>query len=152
MSLTNPTAKMSKSDPAPAARILLTDDAAQIRKKINRALTDAHTDAVSYDRAARPGVANLLEILAALEGRTVEATVLLFEGAQQPLKLLKARTGDAVVRELEGVGERLRELMSKDKVAGDRLDEIEAIGGARARKSADTTMKLVYEAIGLPVR
>ncbi|CAN8097178.1 unnamed protein product [Discula destructiva] len=147
MSLTNPTAKMSKSDPAAASRILLTDDASQIRKKISRALTDSQTNVVSYDRAARPGVSNLLEILAILERRTVTETVALFEGARQPLKLLKERTGDAVVRELETVGERYRELVTKKD--GAALDEIEAIGAEKARKSADATMRLVKQAVGL---
>lgn len=146
MSLTNPTTKMSKSDPAPASRILLTDDAAQIREKIKKAVTDSQSDAVSYDRAARPGVSNLLEILANLEGRTVEETVEVFGGTQKPLKLLKERTADAVVKELEGVGDRYRELLA---MGGGRLDEIEAVGAQKARRSADVTMRLVKEAVGL---
>lgn len=145
MSLTNPTAKMSKSDPTPASRILLTDDAASIRKKLKTALTDSQSDAVSYDRAARPGVSNLLEILAILEGRTVKDTVRLFAGTQKPLKLLKERTGDAVVKELEGVGDRYRGLLAMGE---GRLDEIEARGAEKARGSADATMRLVKEAVG----
>lgn len=145
MSLTNPTTKMSKSDPAPASRILLTDDEAQIRKKLKTALTDSHTDAVSYDRAARPGVSNLVEILAILESRTVKDTVAYFKGTERPLKLLKERTADAVVMELEGVGDRYRGLLAMGE---GKLDEIEAVGAEKARKTAEVTMGLVKEAVG----
>ncbi|HIE21245.1 MAG TPA: tryptophan--tRNA ligase, partial [Acidimicrobiia bacterium] len=48
MSLTDPTAKMSKSDPSPKSRILLTDDTDQIVRKIKAAVTDTGTE-VAYD-------------------------------------------------------------------------------------------------------
>lgn len=147
MSLSKPTTKMSKSDPSPMSKILITDDAQEIRKKLSRALTDSQTDFVSYDRAERPGVSNLLEILSILEGRTPTETATQFEGMQYPLKLLKEQTADAVTRELAGVGDRYRELMTKN--GGEALDEIEALGAEKARENAELTMRRVREAVGL---
>jgi tryptophanyl-tRNA synthetase len=62
MSLQDPTAKMSKSDPDDASRILVLDDPDTIRKRLKRAVTDSETD-VRYDWATKPGVSNLIEIM-----------------------------------------------------------------------------------------
>lgn len=151
MSLTNPTAKMSKSDPNPASRILLTDDPDQVRRKIARALTDSDANKVTYDPAARPGVANLLELLSILEGCDGSGgpaeLARDFEGVQRPLKVLKERTADAVVREFGDVRERYRELLEKRD--GAWLEDIEAVGAEKARANADVTIRRVKEAIGL---
>lgn len=146
MSLTKPTAKMSKSDPSPMSQISIIDDAQQIRKKFSRALTDSQTEVISYDRIERPGVSNLLEILSILEGRTPMETAAQFDGLQHPLKLLKERTADAVIKELAGVGDRYRELMTKKD--GEVLDDIEALGAEKARRNADVTMRRVKDAVG----
>lgn len=147
MSLTKPTAKMSKSDPSPMSQISIIDDEQQIRKKFSRALTDSQTSTVTYDRMKRPGVSNLLEILSILEGRTPTETAAQFDDMQHPLKLLKERTADAVIKELAGVGERYRELMTKND--WEALDEIEALGAEKARKNADMMMRRVKDAVGL---
>ncbi|KAJ0116417.1 hypothetical protein J7T55_007397 [Diaporthe amygdali] len=149
MSLTDPTKKMSKSDANPASRVLITDAPAEIRKKVMRAVTDSQSGSVSYDPESRPGVSNLLEILAILEGeeRTPAEAAAGFAGSQHPLKALKERTADAIVAELRDVRERYFELMGHND--GKELDEIEARGAEKARASADVTMKLVKEAVGL---
>lgn len=159
MSLADPTKKMSKSDANAASRVLITDSEGDIRKKIMRAVTDSQSGFVSYDPAGRPGVSNLLEMLAILEGagvrggggkskgsRTPEEVARGFEGSQHPLKALKERTADVVVAELRDVRERYLELMGTNDGKG--LDELEAIGAEKARASADATMKLVKEAVG----
>ncbi len=75
MSLQDPTSKMSKSDESDAGCVYFVDDPATVMKKFKRAVTDSDTgpDAVRYDRAEKPGVANLLEINAAVTGRTPQA-------------------------------------------------------------------------------
>jgi tryptophanyl-tRNA synthetase len=156
MSLTDPTKKMSKSDANAASRVLITDAAQDIRRKIMRAVTDSQSGFVSYDPEARPGVSNLLEILAILEGcrggnkknRTTTPGEVArgFEGSQHPLKALKERTADAVAAELRDVRERYLELMGAN--GGRGLDDLEALGAEKARQSADATMKLVKEAVG----
>lgn len=62
MSLTNPTKKMSKSDPDPKSRVLITDSFEEISRKFRTALTDS-IEGVSYDHATRPGVSNLVDII-----------------------------------------------------------------------------------------
>lgn len=153
MSLTNPTSKMSKSDPNPASRILITDTNSEIENKIRRALTDSHSG-ITYDPIERPGVSNLLEILSAVEqinsgdsnGRTPAEVAEDFNSVQNPLKSLKERTAETVVRELSGVRERYEGLM--DQKCATLLDTIEAAGAEKARASADATMKSVRKAVG----
>lgn len=149
MSLTDPTKKMSKSDANAASRVLITDAPGDIKKKIMRAVTDSESGFVSYDPAARPGVSNLLEILAILgkgERRTPEEVAGDFAASQHPLKVLKERTAQAVIAELRDVRERYMELLGSSD--GKELDEIEAAGAEKARASADATMKLVKDAVG----
>src|SRR5437773_2006030 len=67
--LQDPTAKMSKSASTPNGIIDLLADPARSAKKIRSAVTDAGRE-VSYDPEAKPGVANLLTIYAALTGRS----------------------------------------------------------------------------------
>src|SRR6201992_1543034 len=69
--LQDPTSKMSKSSSSPQGIIDLLDDPAVIRKKINRAVTDAES-VVRADDEAKPGVTNLLRIYAALSGDKVD--------------------------------------------------------------------------------
>lgn len=154
MSLTDPTKKMSKSDANAASRVLITDSAAEIRKKVMRAVTDSQSGFVSYDTEGRPGVSNLLEILAVLEGprtgwgrrRTPAEVAGDFAVSQHPLKALKERTAEVVVAELRDVRERYMGLLGDSD--GKELDEIEALGAEKARASAEATMKLVKEAVG----
>jgi tryptophanyl-tRNA synthetase len=68
MSLTDPSKKMSKSDPNPRSKINLTDSADDIRQKITKAKTDSIMG-ITWDPTQRPEVANLLQIFSALSGR-----------------------------------------------------------------------------------
>ena len=68
MDLQDPTSKMSKSVDSPQGTVALLDDPTVIERKIKRAVTDTETE-VRYDPEAKPGVSNLLSILAAATGR-----------------------------------------------------------------------------------
>ena len=70
MSLQEPTRKMSKSDPE-ETYIAMLDEPDVIRRKIRRAVTDSE-NSVAYDPDNRPGVANLMSILSALSGQTLD--------------------------------------------------------------------------------
>lgn len=72
MSLQEPTAKMSKSDPDESSRILVLDDPDTIRHRLKRAVTDSETD-VRYDWATKPGVSNLIEIMSLFTGQSIES-------------------------------------------------------------------------------
>lgn len=79
MSLQDPTAKMSKSDPDESSRILILDDPDTIRKRLKRAVTDSETE-VRYDWAEKPGVSNLIEIMSLFTGASVESIEAEFGG------------------------------------------------------------------------
>lgn len=146
MSLLDPTKKMSKSDPHPRASILITDDAATIQQKINGALTDTLTG-ISYDPIQRPGVSNLLTILAATEPEGTGSTPqqLAQELAPLTMRALKSLVTQSVVACLSGIGPVFRELMEP----GNRKIEREmARGAAAANTYAARTMLGVRRAVG----
>lgn len=94
MSLREPTKKMSKSDASAMARIDLSDDPVLIRKKIMKAQTDA-TAGISYDKQARPGVANLLSIFSAVTDRPIDDLV--HEFGHMQTGVFKQHVADAVI-------------------------------------------------------
>ena len=69
MDLQHPERKMSKSVESPLGTIGLLDSDEDITRKVRRAVTDTDGE-MRYDRAAKPGLANLLDLLAAATGRT----------------------------------------------------------------------------------
>jgi tryptophanyl-tRNA synthetase len=143
MSLQDPTSKMSKSDGSSAGCVYITDEPSAVMKKFKRAVTDSDTgpDAVRYDRAEKPGVANLLEIHAAVTGRTPQQVAESYEqyGA------LKVDTGEAVLAAIDPIRRRYSELMA------DRgeLTRLVRVGSDRARTVAAGTLDRVYSAIGM---
>ncbi|HEV7723055.1 MAG TPA: tryptophan--tRNA ligase [Iamia sp.] len=140
MDLQDPTSKMSKSADTAAGTILLLDEPSVIERKIKRAVTDTDGE-VRYDPEGKPGVSNLLTILAACTGQTPAAL------AEQYTQYgpLKADTAAAVVETLRPVQERYHALEG-DPAA---LEKILAAGAARARDVASATLARAREAVGL---
>ncbi|MER7050201.1 tryptophan--tRNA ligase [Streptomyces jumonjinensis] len=140
MDLQDPTSKMGKSHESGAGIVYLLDDADLVRRKIMRAVTDSGHE-VEYDKERRPGLANLLEILAAcIGGNPAElAPVYTSYGA------LKKDTADAVVELLRPLRERHAELAAD---AG-YVDAVLAQGSERARGTARPRVDAAYAAIGL---
>ncbi|MEL6892039.1 MAG: tryptophan--tRNA ligase [Actinomycetota bacterium] len=143
MSLSDPTSKMSKSDESDAGCVFIVDEPAAIMKKFKRAVTDSDTgaDAVRFDRIEKPGVSNLLDINAAVTGRTVEQAAAEYEQYGK----LKVETGEAVVAALEPIRARYEELMT------DRgeLARLLHVGAEKARSVAADTLDRVHRAIGM---
>ena len=144
MSLTDPTKKMSKSDPSNKSRILITSSEAAIRRKISEAVTDG-TNRVTYDPVGRPGVANLLGLLSSFDpaGRTPEQLAKEMEEAS--LGDLKQAVSNAIIEELAGVRELYLEYLNRPQV----LRGVEDEGASRARDNASLTMRNVKNAVGL---
>ncbi|MFF5212620.1 tryptophan--tRNA ligase [Streptosporangium sp. NPDC000396] len=138
MDLTVPTSKMSKSDGSAAGTIYLLDPPADIHRKIMRAVTDTGTE-VRYDPQDKPGVSNLLAMLAACSGQPVESLVYDGYGA------LKRDTAEAVVETLRPLQERHAELSSDQA----ELSRILAAGAERAADRTAGLMAAAREAIGL---
>lgn len=144
MSLTEPERKMSKSHASEKSRILLTDSDEQVTKKLKTALTDS-LEGITYDRARRPGISNLLEIIASLEHRALDEIVKDFEGLHP--KDLKMRAAALTVQAFRPMRERYEALVGESN--GSALDDIAVAGAEEARKSAHETMKHVRIAIGI---
>jgi tryptophanyl-tRNA synthetase len=139
MSLSNPTVKMSKSDPK--GDIFLKDDPAVIRKKIMSAVTDLGSE-VKFDEENKPGISNLLTIYCALKDISISEAEQIF--ANYRYGDFKKAVADAVIDELVPFQERYRQII-KDKSYEDVLNE----GAKKARAIANQTLKRVQKAIGL---
>ncbi|GGZ14612.1 tryptophan--tRNA ligase [Streptomyces poonensis] len=140
MNLQEPTAKMGKSDDSGPGIVYLLDEPDVVRKKIMRAVTDSGQDVV-YDRESRPGVANLLEILAACSGADPEK----LSGGYASYGALKKDTAEAVVELLRPVQERHRELCADSAYVEGVLRD----GAEKARGMARPMVDAAYRAIGL---
>ncbi|WP_411145726.1 tryptophan--tRNA ligase [Streptomyces sp. x-80] len=140
MDLTEPTSKMGKSNGTTAGIVYLLDEADVLRKKVMRAVTDAGRDVV-YDRAERPGVANLLDVLAACTGGEPAELA----GAYTSYGALKKDTADAVVELLRPVRERHAELAADSEY----VDSVLRAGADRAREMARPRVDAAYRAVGL---
>lgn len=139
MDLQDPTSKMSKSANSDSGLVYLMDDPKAISKKFKRAVTDSDSE-VRFDREAKPGVSNLLEILAAATGRTPEECA----AGYTQYGPLKTDTGDAVVALLEPIQARYTELMSDPA----ELSRLLRVGATKAREVAAATVERAYSAIG----
>ena len=140
MDLQDPTSKMSKSAATDAGIVYMLDDNATIEKKFKRAVTDNDAE-VRYDRAAKPGVSNLLDILSACSGTPVDTLA----ASYSQYGPLKKDTAEAVISVVEPVRARYGELMA------DRgeLTRLLRIGNDRARAVAAATLARVHSAVGL---
>ncbi|MFZ9158112.1 MAG: tryptophan--tRNA ligase [Ilumatobacteraceae bacterium] len=138
--LQEPTAKMSKSSSSEAGIVYLLDEPAAIMKKFKRAVTDSDGE-VRFDRANKPGVSNLVEILAACTGQSPNDVA----GRYTQYGPLKNDAGEAVVELLTPIQHRYRELM------GDRaeLSRLLRVGADKARNVASRTLQRAYDNIGL---
>lgn len=140
MDLQDPSQKMSKSEDSPAGTVLLLEDSAVTARKIKRAVTDTESE-VRFDPRAKPGVSNLLSILAACTGRTPQKVA---EGYMQ-YGPLKADTADAVIEVLGPLQARYRELNADPA----ETVRILARGAERAQTVAARTLARARQAIGL---
>ena len=144
MSLQDPTAKMSKSDPNHAATVFVTDRPEDIRKKIMSAVTDSSAEVRSG--ADKPGVTNLLSIMSACTGRSVATLEAEFAG--KGYGDFKKAVADAVVAMLDPVRLRYDELI-KDR---GELDRILKSGAEQAQATAFRTLSKVNRKVGFVER
>ncbi|KAI4642299.1 hypothetical protein J4E93_007446 [Alternaria ventricosa] len=146
MSLTEPTKKMSKSDPKPKSRILITDSREEIHAKLKTALTDS-IEGVSYDRETRPGVTNLVDLMFHFdESLAASPEDLANDLKTLSMRALKEKVADTVDLGIKDTRECYQELMSGDqKVLIEHAEE----GAQRAEKIAESTMEKVRNAMGI---
>ena len=144
MDLQDPTRKMSTTGGSVEGTVYVLDDAMTIEKKVKRAVTDSEDPPVIRRGPDKPGVTNLIDILAACTGREPEAVAADFTQARG-YGDLKAAVAEAVVAELAPVRERYDELRG-DAAA---LEAILAEGAERDRGLARATLTDVRAAMGV---
>jgi len=140
MDLQHPERKMSKSVDSPLGTVAVLDDPAEIERKVRKAVTDTDGD-VRYDPETKPGLSNLLDLLAAAtDRRPVDVAA-----GYSRYGDLKNDLADALVELLRPVRERHLALSSDlGAVRG-----ILAAGADRAHAVASATYARAADAIGL---
>jgi tryptophanyl-tRNA synthetase len=139
MDLQNPTSKMSKSGDDDSGVVYMLDEPAKIEKKFKRAVTDSDSEVV-FDRERKPGVANLLEILAAATNSTPQKTAENYTRYGD----LKSASAEAVIAMLAPIQKRYNELL------GDKAELMRLIhkGNDRAQAVASATLARAQKSIG----
>jgi tryptophanyl-tRNA synthetase len=144
MDLQDPTAKMSTSYGTEAGLIYIDDEPDDIRRKIGRAETDSGRDVVRAPD--KPGITNLIEILAVAREVTPEDVERDFDG--KGYGDFKKAVGEAVVELLAPARERYQALRADE--AG--LERTLAEGADRARAIAQPVIAEVRAAMGIGPR
>ena len=139
MSLSDPTKKMSKSDPK--GNIELKEDLHSVRKKIMSAVTDSDA-VVRYDVNTKPGISNLMSIYASLKDITLQDVEQQFQG--QSYGTFKKAVADVVCAELDQLQQRYHQV-----IASGLVQDVLTEGAKRARTVANATLLRVKQAIGL---
>ena len=140
MSLQEPTRKMSKSD-ADDSFISILDGPDAVRRKIRRAVTDSDGE-IRFDPENKPGVSNLLSILSALTGETIDSLAESFAG--KGYGDLKSAVTDATVETLVPIQTRFNQVMA-DKAY---LESVYRTGAERASRIAERTLAKLMKKIG----
>ena len=141
MDLADPTKKMGKSSAVQGGVIRLLDPPDAIARKIKRAVTDTGTD-VRYDPDAKPGISNLLEILAACTG---SATPRALETQFSSYGQLKTAVIDAVIAAIAPIQMRYAPLAADPA----RVRKLLHQGATKARPRAAATVRRASAAMGL---
>ncbi|MGM9873474.1 MAG: tryptophan--tRNA ligase [Bacilli bacterium] len=139
MSLSDPTKKMSKSDPK--GDIFLLEDLKSVRKKIMSAVTDSGCEII-YDEENKPGISNLLTIYASLKDITIEDAVKHFEGYRYGE--FKKEIADLVVSTLENIQQKYQEILESKEYL-----EVLKDGAKKAREISNKTLQRIKTAVGL---
>ena len=147
MSLSDPGAKMSKSDKDPNGSIYLMEKPEDILRKFKRAVTDSDTEnCVRYDPTNKPGVANLMTIYSAVTGKSFDEIEQEFAG--KGYGAFKPAVGEAVVETLRPIRE------EATRILGDKayLESVYRAGAQKASYVAEKTLRKVYKKVGFVAR
>lgn len=140
MDLQEPSKKMSKSSDNPNSFILIMDSPDDIRRKINRAVTDS-LGIVKYNEE-QPGVKNLMTILSTITNKSYEDIEKEYEG--MGYAQFKKDVAEAVVAELSPFREKVLDLV-KNK---DYLLSIYKEGEEKANYVSRKTLRKMQKKIG----
>ncbi len=141
MDLQEPERKMSTTGGTEQGTVYVLDDPAAVEKKFKRAVTDSGEGI--HHAPDKPGISNLIEILAAVQGTTFEAV----EAAHAESRYgdFKQAVAAAVVEHLRPVQERYEALRADEGA----LERILAAGAEKARELAAPVLRDVRAAMGV---
>ncbi|HAS22947.1 MAG TPA: tryptophan--tRNA ligase, partial [Idiomarina loihiensis] len=143
MSLQEPTKKMSKSDDNPNNFVGLLEEPKKILKKIKKAVTDSDEQArIYFNQEEKPGVSNLLSIMSAATGKSIDELVPEYE--DKMYGHLKVDVAESVVAMLEPIQQRYH-AMRNDQAF---LQQVMKQGADKAREASAKTLSDVYKAVG----
>jgi tryptophanyl-tRNA synthetase len=141
MDLQEPTRKMSTTGSSEQGTVYVLDEPAAIEKKLKGAVTDSGSE-IRRD-AEKPGVSNLIEILAAVRGDPPE--LIESEYANSRYGDFKTAVAASVADYLAPARERYTDLRSDEA----RLESILQAGAGRAQAIASQTLADVRDRMGL---
>jgi len=141
MDLQEPGDKMGKTDSSEQGTVLLLDEPDVVRKKFKTAVTDSGTD-VRHDPDEKPGVSNLIEIMAVATDTSIADVESQFDG--QGYGAFKGAVAEAVVELVVPIQERYRELRADEG----ELRRMLALGADKAREASAPTLEAMYERMG----
>jgi tryptophanyl-tRNA synthetase len=144
LDLQDPERKMSTTGGSEQGTVLLLDDPDAIRRKFKRAVTDSDDPPLLRRRDDKPGVTNLIDILASMRGVSQETVEQELAGARG-YGDLKVAVGDAVVETLAPLQERYHAIRADEAALEDTL----AAGAEKARAIASATLADVREVMGV---
>jgi tryptophanyl-tRNA synthetase len=141
MDLQDPTDKMGKTDSSEQGTVLILDSPDVLRKKFKTAVTDSGTE-VRHDPEEKPGVSNLIEIMAVATGRSIPEVEAQFNG--QGYGAFKEGVAEAVVELVAPIQQRYEELRADEG----ELSRLLALGAEKAREESAPTLEAMYERMG----
>ena len=144
MDLQAPEAKMSTTGGSEAGTVYVLDEPKAIGKKFRSAVTDSGAEVVRGPD--KPGISNLIEILAAVSGRSCEQVEKEHSGSRYGD--FKIAVAEAVAGRLEPIRERYAEIRPDEAV----LEQALGVGADKAREIAAATLEDVREAMGVGPR
>jgi len=141
MDLQDPTSKMSTTASSEQGTVYVLDEPDTIMKKLKSAVTDSGSGV--HRGEGKEGIANLIDVLAAVRGSTPEAVESEFEGSGYGD--FKGAVAEAVVDYLAPVRERYAELRPDEA----ELERVLGQGAEKAREIAAGTLADVREVMGV---
>jgi tryptophanyl-tRNA synthetase len=142
MSLGDGKAKMSKSDASIDNAIFLSDKPDDIWRKLKKARTDS-LGSVTYDPQNRPEIANLLRILSAMSGMSLEEATKYASGLTDTVQFKRA-VADAVIAHVEPIRQDRERLLQSSEV-----DDVIQSGNEKAESIARDTLDKIKTVVGL---
>ena len=141
MDLQEPTERWARRTPASRGRCCMLDPPDVVRKKFKTAVTDSGTE-VRHDPEEKPGVSNLIEIMAVATGQSIAEVEAQFDG--QGYGAFKEAVAEAVVELLAPIQPRYEELRADEG----ELRRLLAQGAEKARETSAPKIEAMYERMG----